>query len=124
MQTKIGYQNPKLYDDYEKILHSILSIHKKIDKTYRITILEKQIYPKLTNNMQTILSIGKKPKNEKADHLNNNFDELLTSTSIIISLLSFLLSQNQLSNGYYFQIIKQITQTQKQLQGWKTHLSK
>lgn len=121
-QEKIGYQNPKLYHDIEKILFQLLNIHKKVNKVYRITILEKEVYPRLVATMQSVINIGINKKNMTIEEIEKSIELIIGDFQIIKSFLSFLVLNNHLQRNFYFNISGEIEKTSMQVSGWKKYL--
>lgn len=121
-QKRIGYQNPKLYHDIEKILFQLLKVHKKVNKVYRITILEKEIYPRLIASMQNTIHIGINKKKLSFQEIDNLTNKIENDFFIVKTFLSFLVLHNYLDKTFYFSLNNEIEQIAMQLSGWKKYL--
>jgi len=121
-QNRIGYQNPKLYNDIEKVLFQLLKMHKRINKIYRITILEKEVYPRLINAMQNTLHIGINKKRLTFEEICDLTDKIVNDFYIVKTFLSFLVLHNYLDKKFYFIISNEFEQINMQLHGWKKYL--
>lgn len=109
-QKRIGYQNPKLYHDIEKILFQLLKVHKKVNKVYRITILEKEIYPRLIASMQNTIHLGINKKKLSFQEIDNLTNKIENDFFIVKTFLSFLVLHNYLDKTFYFSLNNEIEQ--------------
>jgi hypothetical protein len=95
-----------------------LEVHKNIDKVYRITILEKEIYLRLTKAMTTVMNISLHKKTMLKTTLVTEINNLQSDLVVVKSFLSFLLQKKLVSEGFYLNAYRKVESISKQLIGW------
>ncbi|MDD4972519.1 MAG: hypothetical protein PHT07_24065 [Paludibacter sp.] len=118
-----AYSNPKIYGDLESLYWLLMSKHIKISKTYRIVILEQQVYPRMLLLMDKTLKLHFSKKRLSKDDISEIADKIKIELELLKSNLTFLFKHKQISNGFYLETYRKVEVISKQISGWSNFLT-
>lgn len=115
-------ESPPIFFAYENLFNTILINHKKIEKTIRIILVEKNIIPKLERAMLIVLEISLFKNKLEENEITFNFNELEKDVYLIQSHFSFLLNNKYINDSLYKDLSKKLISCQKQAKAWKKYI--
>lgn len=116
------FKNPSIYNSCHKILKTLYSQHKNINKAARIVILENSVHPILIESLKEILYINMNKDRISISAINNKFQNLLFSLTVVSSQLTFMLNNRTINKSLYEAIFILIEAYYLEINKWRKYI--